>query len=246
MKLKFKVCQKIKEAWPIYKENLSALLLMTIITLIVSMISSRDHFIVGLLSFVVGVLVFYVWIRLAFALLEKKKFNPFSKEALPTLKQYWNLLKTVLLYYVCVLGGLVLLVVPGLYFTGRLMFAPYLSVEKNQGARKSIKESWDATKGNGWIIFWKSLLIGLFMLVGFIAFFVGSLITYPIGIIVMVMLYREFFKTQPQASGNASDNTEAEKVEPKVEIVKDVPENVVKEEIKDVPENSTKEEPKEM
>lgn len=229
MQFTFKIGNKIKEAWPIYKENLGTLLLMTVITLIVKMVSSNDNFIIEILSIVVGVLVFFVWVRLVFALLEKKKFNPFSKAALPSLKQYWNLLKTVILYSLCILGGIILLIVPGLYFSGRLMFAPYLSIEKNQGARKSIEESWEMTKGNGWRIFWKSFLIGLFILVGFLALFVGAFITYPVGFIVLVMLYREFSKANTQASSAKAENVTIE-----AEVVKEAPENAVKEEVKEI------------
>lgn len=237
MQFTFKVGSKIKEAWPIYKENLGTLLLMSVVTFIVSMISSDSNFIIEILSFVVSALVFYVWTRFIFALLEKKKFNPFSKVALPSLLQYWNLIKTVIVYSLCILGGMILLIVPGLYFIGRLAFAPYLSVEKNQGARKSIKESWEATRGNGWKIFWKSLLIGLFMLVGFLALFLGIFITYPLGLILMIMLYREFFKPIAQPSVNVGDSPKTgttESNEPKVEVVKDLPNDTVKEEVKEI------------
>lgn len=229
MQFTFKIGSKIKEAWPIYKENLVNLLLMTVVVLVVSMMSSRDSWIISLLSYIVSTLVFYVWLRFALALIEKKKFNPFSKEALPSIEQYWNLLKTMILYSLCIIGGFILFIVPGLYFSGRLMFAPYLSVEKNQGARKSIKESWEATRGNGWKIFWKAFVIGLFMMVGFLALFIGAFITYPVGLIVMIMLYREFFKNNVQGSTNSD-----EKVTTKAEVVKEVPENAVKEEVKQI------------
>lgn len=229
MQFTFKIGSKIKEAWPIYKDNLATLLLMAIVTLVVSALSSRDNWIISMLAYVVGILVFYVWARLVFALVEKRKFNPFSKEALPSLGQFWDLLKTMILYSLCILGGLILFIIPGLYLSGRLMFAPYLSVEKNQGARKSIKESWEATRGNGWKIFWKAFVVGLFMMVGFLAFVVGALITYPVGFIVMVMLYREFFKNGVKVSTDDKEKTTVE-----VEVVKEVPKDAVNEEVKEV------------
>lgn len=229
MQFTFKIGSKIKEVWQIYKENLVNLLLMTAVVFVISVISSRNNWITSLLSYIVSFLVFYVWVRFALALIEKKKFNPFTKEALPSISQFWNLLKTMILYSLCIIGGFILLIVPGLYLSGRLMFAPYLSVEKNQGARKSIKESWEATRGNGWKIFWKSFVIGLFMLVGFLALFVGAFITYPIGFIVMVMLYREFFK------GNIQTNTTTdENVVKEAEVVKEQPADTIKEEIKEI------------
>lgn len=96
------------------------------------------------------------------------------------------------------MAGFILLIIPAFYVAGRLMFSVYLSVEKNQGARASIKESWDMTKGYAWQLFWKSFVIGLFMVVGFFALLVGSFVTYPIGFMVMIMLYREFVKFKSQ------------------------------------------------
>jgi hypothetical protein len=194
MQFTFKIWGKIKEAWPIYKLHFGTLILLFAITLIVKAVGSGHNKILAILSYVVGLILTYIWIRLGLSLVDKKDFNPFSKEALPSLLQFWNLFKTMILYMLCVLGGMILLVIPGLYVCGRLIFAVYLSVEKNQGARVTVEEAWNMTKGYGWKLFWKSLLIGLFMAVGFIVFFVGGFVTYPIGFIVLLMMYREFSK----------------------------------------------------
>lgn len=229
MKFKFNVWEKIKEVWSIYKQNLRTLLVMAIITYVVGLVGFKDNWFISILFYLVSILIFYVWVQLSFALIEKRKFNPFSKEALPTLKQYWNLLKTVILQVLILLGGFLLFIIPGIYFSGRLMFAPYISIEKNQGARKSIKESWDMTKGNGWRIFWKSFLIGLFMVAGILVFFVGALITYPISYIVLVILYREFLKFKNGSPSDVKNENDS-----KVETVKDIPTDTVKEEVKEI------------
>lgn len=199
MEFIFKIGSKIKEAWPLYKENLGTFLLLMIISIIVKVLGSDNHnWILIIISYVVSLLLVYVWFRFVLSLVDKKDFKPFSKEALPTLEQFWNLLKTVILYSLCVIIGVILLVIPGIYVSGRLIFAIYISIEKNQGARKTIKETWKMTEGYGWKLFWKSFVIGLFMVLGLIALFIGSFITYPIGMIVMVMMYREFSKMKMQ------------------------------------------------
>lgn len=197
MNFTFKIGQKIKEAWPLYKEHFGALLLMTLLTFAVAGVGQKENFVLSIVVMVVNIILSYVWIRFILSLIDKKEFNLFSKD-IPTLGQLWNFIKTSILYGLCIIGGLILLIVPGFYFAGRLMFAVYISVEKNQGARASIKESWNMTKDNGWKLFWKSFVIALFMAVGFLALIVGSFITYPIGFMLMIMMYREFvkFKTQ--------------------------------------------------
>jgi len=97
------------------------------------------------------------------------------------------------------------------------MFSVFITVDKGWGARKSMKESWKITKGHFWRIFWKVFLIKLFMAVGFLALFVGSLITYPLGMIIFVMFYKHFEK------GDSMDVLEkVEVIEPKEEVKEEV------------------------
>lgn len=53
--------------------------------------------------------------------------------------------------------GLVLLIVPGIYWLIRFRFFPYFIIDKNAGIIESLKQSWHATNGQEWHIF--SLMI---------------------------------------------------------------------------------------
>jgi len=151
---------------------------------------------IKILLYIFNLLFSYIWIRSTMDLVDKNTFSPFSIKTIPSYKQFWDFFKTSILSSIFILIGFILLIVPGIYISGRLLFATYLSVEKSQGSIKNISESWNMTKGYGWKLFWKSFLIGLFALVGFIALFIGSLVTYPIAMIVLVMLYRDFLKAK--------------------------------------------------
>lgn len=194
MQFTFKIGDKIKEAWPICKAHFSVFLLLLVVTMIDNVIGLNHNWVLVVISYVISILLSYIWIRFILSLIDKKDFNPFSRESLPSFVQFWNFFKTMILYTLCVLVGFALFIIPGFYISGRLLFAVYLSIDKNQGARVSIKEAWNMTKNYGWKLFWKSFLIGLFIALGFIAFFIGSFITYPIGMIVMAMMYRKFSK----------------------------------------------------
>ena len=156
--------------------------------------NNDKNWILIVISYILSILLSYIWINFVLSLIDKKDLNPFSRQSFPTLKQYWNLFTTMLLVALCVLVGFILLVVPGFYVAGRLVFATYMSVDKNQGGIKNVKEAWNMTKGYGWKLFWKSFVIGLFIMLGFVALFIGAFITYPIGMIVLLMMYREFSK----------------------------------------------------
>jgi len=194
MKFTFNIIDKIKEAWPIYKVHFGTFLLLMIVTSVTQFVGANNSWVLNIISFIVGMLVSYIWVRFVLSLIDKKDFNPFHRESLPSLLQFWNLFKTMILLSLCVLGGFILFIIPAFYISARLMFAIYISIEKNQGARASIKESWDMTKGYGWKLFGKSFLVGLFIALGFVLFFIGSFITYPIGMIVFAMMYREFLR----------------------------------------------------
>ena len=197
MKFTFKIGSKIKEAWVLYKEHLKAFLLLTLVTLLVSFLRQDEGVILFIIIYIFNILFSYIWIRSTIELIDKKTFNPFSKEIFPSFLQFWNFIKTIFLSALCILAGFILFIIPGFYVAGRLIFSSYISAEKNQGARKTIKEAWNSTKGYGWKLFWKSFIIGLIIIVGFIALFFGVFITYPIGMILLSMLYREFSRIKP-------------------------------------------------
>jgi membrane-anchored glycerophosphoryl diester phosphodiesterase (GDPDase) len=202
MQFTFKIGEKIKEAWPMYKLHFGTFILFIVASGIAQIIGSRKNFILSSLSSILSLIIFYVLTRFILSLVDKKDYNPLSINSLPTLGQFWNLLKTALLTSLSILGGFILLIIPGFYIAGRLMFSMYLSVEKNQGARVTIKEAWKMTEGYGWLLFWKSFVIALFSGIGFLAFIVGGFVTYPIGMVVLVMMYREFAKMKSETPVN--------------------------------------------
>jgi membrane-anchored glycerophosphoryl diester phosphodiesterase (GDPDase) len=192
MEFIFKIGNKIKEAWPIYRIHLSTLLLLVTAIYSVQVVSSIDNWLISIISFIISIVLSYILIHYILSLVDGKEIDLFKKESIPSFLQIWNFFKTMILSALCVMAGFILLIIPGFYVAGRLVFAMYISVEKNQGARLTIKEAWKMTEGYGWILFWKSFVIGLFMALGIIAFFVGSFITYPLGMILLIMMYREF------------------------------------------------------
>lgn len=243
MKITFKLKEKIKEAWGLYKGNYVSMIILTGLVFAFQSftkgpLDNGKNGILFLLSFVISLFISYIWINSILNLLDGKGFKPFEKKSLPTWTSFFDYLKTNILIVLCVIpismllafifvlpisaifimgmyGALwifpilfilVLIIgVPIYYLGARLFLARYLSVEKCQGARKSIIESWSMTKGNGWMIVWNLFLIILFIIAGFIALFLGIFITYPMGMILIVMFYREISKTTPVL------NTEIEK-----------------------------------
>jgi membrane-anchored glycerophosphoryl diester phosphodiesterase (GDPDase) len=194
MTFTFSIREHIKKAWPMYKANFGLFLMLALITVLVNVIAQNDNIVFGLIVAVASILLSYVWMKSVLHLVDGHGFKPFTKEILPSMGQFWGFIKVNVGVSFFVTIGFLLLVIPGIYVAGRLLFAPYMVIEHNGRARKTIREAWDMTRGHGWQLLWKSILIGIFIFLGVIALGVGILVTYAIGMIVIVMLYREFTK----------------------------------------------------
>ncbi len=103
-----------------------------------------------------------------------------------------------LLYMLIVLGGLVLLVVPGIIWAIRFQFFGYLIVDKNLGPIEALKRSWAITKGSVGELFTFSLLLALINLAGMLALMVGLFITVPISLLATAFVYRKLLGVSSQ------------------------------------------------
>ena len=106
------------------------------------------------------------------------------------LHAFWRYLAMSGIYFLCVLIGFVLLIVPGIILAIGWQFAPYLVVEQGAGPIDALKRSWELTRGNRWTLFLLGLaLIGLNLL-GLCALVVGLLVTLPVTTLAGVHAYR--------------------------------------------------------
>lgn len=116
-------------------------------------------------------------------------------------KKYFLPLFGLLLLMVLIIGvGLILLIVPGLFAIGRLIFAPYLLVEKNLGIIESLKASNELARGRAGEV-WAA--IGLSIIIGIIASIIanipaigpliGTVITIAYSLVI-VLRYQEIKK----------------------------------------------------
>jgi len=235
MKIDFKISEKIKEAWVIYKDNLGLFFLMLAFIFFLNSLGNKHGIILNTISIILSLFLSYMVILFLLKIIEKKEFNPFSKKSIPSFKNLLNFISTYILLIVIIFSSFILLITPfavislikiaisGLilipiflcaflcifvtvYFSVRLMFSCFISIDKNKGAKQSIKESWKMTKGNFGFILWKTFLITLFAISGLFVFVVGVVVTYPISMILSVMLYKSFSKNKDENNLKKDDN----------------------------------------
>jgi uncharacterized membrane protein len=96
-----------------------------------------------------------------------------------------------ILYGLIVLGGLILLVIPGIYFGIKYQYYSYQIIDKQNDPLEAIKQSGHITKGNILNLFLFSLLLMLISILGVIALLVGILVAAPVVGIAQAYVYRK-------------------------------------------------------
>jgi len=81
------------------------------------------------------------------------------KELFYGFKDYINIILANILMTAIIGIGIVFLIIPGIIFSCRLAFVPYLVVDKKMEAVKAVEESWKMTRGYGWTIFLMALMV---------------------------------------------------------------------------------------
>jgi uncharacterized membrane protein len=94
-----------------------------------------------------------------------------------------------ILYGLIVLGGLILLIVPGIYWGTKYFFFVYLIVDKDMGIMESIRASGELTQGHKWSLFLLWIVLGLINTLGAVICLVGLLVTIPLSLMAVIFVY---------------------------------------------------------
>ena len=196
----FSIKESLNFGWNTFKKNWQFLVQVFIIVTLLSIVPSYLHdwsvqnlpsvsFIFSILGWVaqmvtgIGVIV----ICLKFVDHKKAKFSD--------IYQHYNFLLSYflgsLLYGLIIVAGLILLVIPGIYFAIKYQFFSYFIVDNKMGPWEAIKASGKITDG----VKWKLVLLGIIfagiMILGVLIFGVGVLIAWPVVSLAGAFVYRK-------------------------------------------------------
>ncbi|GEM_PF-423562 len=122
------------------------------------------------------------------------KFCDGTKGKLDDLLSSFNLLLNFIagtfLYGLIIMGGSLLLVIPGVIWAVKFSLTPYFIVDRNLGPIEALKASSKATEGAKWDLFLFGLLLGLINLAGALALVVGLFVTMPVTMLAYAHAYR--------------------------------------------------------
>lgn len=118
-----------------------------------------------------------------------------------TMETFTSIVPKIVNYFIAqilmifiVLGGFLLFIIPGIYFSLKFMYAPYLVIDKGMGPIEALKASGQITHGVKWDMIGFMAAAAILMYSGILALFVGLLITMPVATLSYVILYNKLAK----------------------------------------------------
>ncbi|MEX1013670.1 MAG: hypothetical protein WDZ80_00735 [Candidatus Paceibacterota bacterium] len=121
------------------------------------------------------------------------------KDLVSSYELFFKYLGTLIIYWLIILGGLILFIVPGIIWAIKFQFFGFELIDKNLKPIDALKRSSKITKGHKLKLFVFNLLSGSINLLGVAMFGLGIFITIPITSLALGYIFR---KLSPQKTKN--------------------------------------------
>lgn len=190
----------IKKAWDTFKSKpglligaaLGYFLLNSLVNVLVKFISDAldSGFLASLMSFLgflLSIVIAMAWFRLLLAVYDNKELS-FSTLFDPNLLIFYVV--TYFLYVLILVGGLILLIIPGLIWGVMFAFCHLLVLDRGLSPLDALKTSAQMTHGHKWQIFGFLIVLAFINLIGLLFLGVGLLVSIPVSFLAFVGLYR--------------------------------------------------------
>ncbi|MFH1150486.1 MAG: hypothetical protein V1748_08430 [Actinomycetota bacterium] len=204
MEQDFRIGDAVSFGWEQFKENLGFYIAVVLIIGIAGAIpnfftnmgvfvNSRGIIVTfgivfGILAFIVGVFQNMAQTKIGLTACDQKPAD--FTDLYSQYKKFLDMLVGSILYFLIVLGGLILLIVPGIYWAVKYHFWGYLIIDQGMSPVDAIKKSGQMTKGHWWHLFLFFLAMFGLGILGFLACCIGIFVTAPIIMISIAYIYR--------------------------------------------------------
>ena len=172
--------------WSILKKNFWKLLAVVLILIVVGSSLNIVNIRYDTPTFGSGVLWFFVWLFVGgpitysgyYVFLKAVRKEPYEIGEVFSCfgTNYFEIMLAHFLVSIIILFGFVFLIIPGIVFSCKLAFVPYLVIDKGMKATEALEKSWELTTGYSWKIFLIGFISLFLFLFGLILFFVGILV----------------------------------------------------------------------
>jgi uncharacterized membrane protein len=211
---KFSKKEAISFGWNLTKTNFGFFVLLLILVAVISVVltsipylakgKSPLLFILSLVDIIVRTIITMGLIKISLKFCDNEKAK--ISDLFSSYPLFLKYLIGSILYVLIILGGLILLIVPGIIWAIQFQFFGYLIIDKGLGPIEALKKSSKITKGAKWDLFLLGILLVLINILGALALLVGLFITIPTTMIANAFVYRkllsqvETFQESPTVS----------------------------------------------
>ena len=197
---KFSKSEAIRFGWNMMKSNLGFFIgLLVVVGLIyfipdfIAELLKEDapilSIIISIASWVLDMVIQMGLIRISLRFCDNEK-GEFA-DLFSCFPLFFKYLLGLILYGLIILGGMILLIIPGIIWAIKFQFFSYFIVDKGLGPIEALKRSSAITRGAKWDLFLFGLLLGLINLLGAICLFIGLFATVPTAMVAMAFVYRK-------------------------------------------------------
>ena len=217
-----------RDTWKLYETRFSTfskiiLIPAAMIAVGSLMIANRGAMVavaLGGLLLVIGVIVFiFAGIALMISVIEGTDFKESYRRST---KVFWPLIWVSILIGVVTLGGIVMLIVPGIMMGIWFVFSRYLVIAENRRGMDALTQSREYARGYWWAIFGRMLLMGIVVAVasaivsGILTGIFGAILApvvsaliwvfvVPFGVVYPYIIYKNLAALKPELATKQSD-----------------------------------------
>jgi len=148
------------------------------------------------LAFVITIVLSIGLIKIALSFCDERK--PAIGTLFDAWDCFWRYVGATILYGLIVLGGFILLIIPGIIWSVKYGLCFYVVIDKGLGPVQALKASSRTTMGAKWELFGFFILCGLINMLGVLCLIVGIFATYPTVIVANALVYRQLLAQTPE------------------------------------------------
>ena len=193
----FYIGQSLSWAWDTFKTNVGFLILVFLILWVVGAIfdipiyfwrSSVPPLILNGVSLLVGTFLSIAVLKICLRFLDGGGSD--FTDLYTGYPYFLNMIIGFILYGLLIVAGLILLIVPGIYWATKYMLVGYLIVDQDMSPTDAFKKSGQMTQGSKWhLLLFVVASLGINIL-GVIACGIGLFITMPLTALASAHIYR--------------------------------------------------------
>jgi hypothetical protein len=159
-----------------------------------------------IIGWVVDIIVSIGLITIALKFLDNQ--DPKFEDLFSFKPYFWRYFGASILTGIVVWAGLILFIIPGIYWALKFQFYSYFVVDQGCEPIEAMRKSSRITQSAKWRLLGFGIVLAIINVVGFICLFIGLLVTIPVTLLAYTWVYRKLL-SQTESAQTAVASPEA-------------------------------------